>query len=248
MIPLLLTLIAVVGAWFLGATTPASLLGYGFIFLAGFVTLYVVYKDARSRQLARKETFNRSLWKTFVRGRRRYGGFIVHLGIVVIGLGVIGSTLFQYETQRTLQIGETLDVQGYQMTFERLDSGQIAEDGRVMDIATVALNKGDQPLESLRPRRDLFQQSDGSFMPMTIASARSTLAHDFYVLLVGWEEVSPDRATFKVYINPLINLVWWGGMILMFGTVISVWNPRVSASRVPRTDPIKKSTTGVITA
>jgi cytochrome c-type biogenesis protein CcmF len=247
LIPLLLTLIALVGAWFLGATTPASLLGYGLVFLAGFVTLYMVYKDARSRQVARQETFSRSLWKTFVRGRRRYGGFIVHLGIVVIGLGVIGSTLFQYETQRTLQLGETLDVQGYRMTFERLDSGQIAEDGRVMDIATLTLSKGDQTYESLRPRRDLFQQSDGSFMPMTIASARSTLAHDFYVLLVGWEELSPDRATFKVYVNPLINLVWWGGMILMLGTVLSVWNPATSPKRATVTNRVKPSA-GVVTA
>lgn len=247
LIPLLLTLIALVGAWFLGATTPASLLGYGLVFLAGFVTLYMVYKDARSRQVARQEAFSRSLWKTFVRGRRRYGGFIVHLGIVVIGLGVIGSTLFQYETQRTLQLGETLDVQGYRMTFERLDSGQIAEDGRVMDIATLTLSKGDQTYESLRPRRDLFQQSDGSFMPMTIASARSTLAHDFYVLLVGWEELSPDRATFKVYVNPLINLVWWGGMILMLGTVLSVWNPATSPKRATVTNRVKPSA-GVVTA
>jgi cytochrome c-type biogenesis protein CcmF len=58
---------------------------------------------------------------------------------------------------------------------------------------------------------------------MTIAGAYSTLENDFYVLLVDWEEIGAHAATFKVYINPLINLVWWGGLILMIGTFITAW-------------------------
>jgi cytochrome c-type biogenesis protein CcmF len=63
---------------------------------------------------------------------------------------------------------------------------------------------------------------------MTIAGAYSTLENDFYVLLVDWEEVSHTSATFKVFINPLVNLVWWGGLILMLGTFIAAW-PREPA-------------------
>ena len=58
---------------------------------------------------------------------------------------------------------------------------------------------------------------------MTIAGAYSTLENDFYVLLVDWEEIRTHAATFKVYVNPLINLVWWGGLILIFGTLITAW-------------------------
>jgi cytochrome c-type biogenesis protein CcmF len=58
---------------------------------------------------------------------------------------------------------------------------------------------------------------------MTIAGAYSTLENDFYVLLVDWEEIQSHAATFKVYINPLINLVWWGGLILILGTLITAW-------------------------
>jgi len=60
---------------------------------------------------------------------------------------------------------------------------------------------------------------------MTIAGAHSTIENDFYVLLggAGDGEVGYNRATFTIYINPLVNLVWWGGLILMLGTFISTW-------------------------
>ncbi|MFN8560170.1 MAG: hypothetical protein U0703_00685 [Anaerolineae bacterium] len=57
---------------------------------------------------------------------------------------------------------------------------------------------------------------------MNIAGSYSTLEGDFYVLLSGWQEPSGATATFKLYVNPLINLVWWGGLILIVGTIISV--------------------------
>jgi cytochrome c-type biogenesis protein CcmF len=60
-------------------------------------------------------------------------------------------------------------------------------------------------------------------MPMTIAGAHSTFEGDYYVLLVGWEELNASTATFKVYLNPLINLVWWGGIVLILGTFIAAW-------------------------
>jgi cytochrome c-type biogenesis protein CcmF len=89
-----------------------------------------------------------------------------------------------------------------------------------MNIATVTVSRDGQTLASLRPRHDIYPAAeDQDPMTMNIAGAYSTLENDFYVLLAGWES---DTATFKVYINPLINLVWWGGLILILGTIISV--------------------------
>ena len=76
-----------------------------------------------------------SLRALYQRNPRRYGGYLVHLGITIIGIGVIGSTLFQQETQQTLAVGQSLDIGGYTLRYDALDSGQIADDGRMMDIA-----------------------------------------------------------------------------------------------------------------
>ncbi|MEL6271358.1 MAG: cytochrome c-type biogenesis CcmF C-terminal domain-containing protein [Chloroflexota bacterium] len=213
-----------------GLRESAALVGYTIVVFAGYVALYEIYRGAKARRKATGEGWFAAVYALFVRSRRRYGGYIIHIGIVIIGIGVIGSTLFQFETQRTLQVGETLPVQGYDLTFEEINTGQIARDGRVMDIAQLNLSRNGQDLKTLRPRQDLFQQADGQFMPMTIASAHSTAENDFYVLLVGWEEISPDQATFKIYINPLINFVWLGGVILILGTMIAAY-PEKSPQR-----------------
>ena len=71
-------------------------------------------------------------------------------------------------------------------------------------------------------------------MPMKIAGAHSTLENDFYVLLMSGNH---ERATFRIYINPLVNLVWWGGILLVIGTAIAAY-PKVIPGRaaVKRTE------------
>jgi cytochrome c-type biogenesis protein CcmF len=87
----------------------------------------------------------------------------------------------------------------------------------------------------LNPRTELYTRTN---QPMTIPSARSTITEDFYVLMVNWEPASADQATFRIYLNPLINWVWAGGIIFVLGTLIAAW-PDPAADRAfvqrPRT-------------
>jgi cytochrome c-type biogenesis protein CcmF len=219
LIPFALTLALLVVFILTGVTDAGALLGYAIVSLAGFVALYEIYRGMVARHTGLGESWSRALTALFTRNRRRYGGYTIHLGITIIGIGVIGSTLFQQETQRTLRPGETLDFGGYQMQFNRLDEGQISEDGRVMDIANLAVSRGGRPLADIRPRHDFYPNAQG-MNTMNIAGAHSSLEADFYVLLVGWDA---NGATFKVYVNPLINLVWWGGLILILGTLVAAW-------------------------
>jgi cytochrome c-type biogenesis protein CcmF len=99
---------------------------------------------------------------------------------------------------------------------------QVAQDGRIMDIAEVSVLRDGREVANLRPRRDFFPTAQ-DLNTMTIAGSHSTLENDFYVLLVSWEPVSHETATFKVYVNPLVNLVWWGGIFLVLGTAISAY-------------------------
>ncbi|MFN8449817.1 MAG: cytochrome c-type biogenesis CcmF C-terminal domain-containing protein [Anaerolineae bacterium] len=207
-------------AYLLGAHTAGSLFGYGIVMLAGFVALHEIYRGAVARTHTTKESLPRAIVSIFGRNRRRYGGFIVHLGITVIGIGVIGSTLFQQETQQTLSVGQSVTLGQYTMTYDGMLPGQIADDGRVMDIAQLTVQDGNG-ITQIRPRHDWYPQSEG-MNQMNIAGSYSTLEGDFYVLLSGWQEPSGATATFKLYVNPLINLVWWGGLILIIGTIISV--------------------------
>lgn len=225
-VPLVLTLLSLIVFVVGGMSDPGALFAYGLVNLAGFVALHEIWRGASARVRTLNESWPRAVVALFGRNRRRYGGYIVHLGITIIGIGVIGSTLFQQETQRTIGLGETLTIDNYQLRYDDFTEA-VATDGRLMQVADVSVLRNGQQVAQLRPRIDVYPQQ-----PMTIAGAHSTLENDFYVLLVGWEEVSHSTATFKVFINPLVNLVWWGGLVLILGTFIAAWPTEPAVLRV----------------
>ncbi|GAB4521968.1 MAG: heme lyase CcmF/NrfE family subunit [Anaerolineae bacterium] len=229
-VPFILTLLTLAFLFVvLGMRQIGALLGYGIVTFAGWVAIYEAFRAVQARVQTHRENPFFAFITVVSRNPRRYGGYMIHLGVTIIGLGVIGSTLFQIETQRTLAPGESLTLGQYEVRFDSFDGGQVASDGRIMEIANVSIIRNGTVVANLRPRQDIFTTGDMS--RMTIAGAHSTLENDVYVLLVSWDEISENAATFKVYVNPLINLVWLGGVILMFGTFIAVYPREVLASQ-----------------
>ncbi|XWX02774.1 cytochrome c-type biogenesis CcmF C-terminal domain-containing protein [Aggregatilineales bacterium SYSU G02658] len=209
--------------------TPVSVLAYGLVFMAGYVALYETARGVWVRRRAHRESVWLALRRLYGRNQRRYGGYIVHLGIVVIGIGVIGSTIFQLETRRTLQINETQRIdRQYELRLDGLQQG-ISADNRELIVAAMTVFRDGREVARIQPRIDNFPN-----MPMTIAGAHSTLEKDFYVLLTGYD-TERGIASFKVYINPLVNLVWWGGLVLILGTVLAAWPKEIVPETVRRT-------------
>lgn len=238
-VPLILTAVFVVAIAVLGTLEIPSLIGYGVVAFAGFVAVYEMYRGVRARHTGLGESWGKAITALFARNRRRYGGYIVHLGITVIGIGVIGSTLYQQETQQTLARGESLSLAGYEMRYDDMTFA-VAEDGRNMSIADVTVMRNGQAAAALRPRQDLYPD-----MPMTIAGAYSPFpgTDDFYALLVSWDRTGAT-ATFKVYYNPMINLVWWGGLVLIVGTMVAAWKDEPLPVRVRETATVTNGRVG----
>jgi cytochrome c-type biogenesis protein CcmF len=171
-------------------------------------------------------------WNEFTilvaRDRRRYGGYFIHLGMVVLGLGVIGSTAFQEVTTQSLNVGERLALHNYELQHNGLFEAQ-ADDGRTMIIARATVFEDGEIVGHVRPRRDIFFTRDpmtGQLSPttnMSIPGTYSTLAADFYARIEHWEG---NYVTFRVYYNPLISFVWMGGVVLVLGTVVALWPSR----------------------
>jgi cytochrome c-type biogenesis protein CcmF len=139
-----------------------------------------------------------------------------------MALGIIGIELLQSETQGTISEGGEISVASYSMTFDRLDVFD-TEDGRNIARAVVSVAKDGQVIDEIYPRRDFFYDSG---QPMTIPGVRSTLVDDFYVILVDWEVVSSESATFKVYHNPLVKWLWIGAWVFIFGVVVATWRDK----------------------
>lgn len=207
-----------------GVRSIAALIGYGLAAFVAFVTLYEFWRGTKARRKRHKESFPTALWRMARRNRRRYGGYVIHLGIVLMAFGIIGIEMFQTETQATLAQGEQLTLGRYTMVFDSLSEWDTNE-GRNVARAVVQIYREDKFLGELYPRRDFYYASQQS---MTIPGVRSTLEDDFYVLLVGWEPIAAQGTTFKVYHNPLVNFIWMGGFVFILGTLVAAWPERES--------------------
>ena len=212
--------LAIAAGWgYLHRMHPASIPG---LWLVSFVILAILteyWKGVQARSSSRGENPFISLVKLFSRNQRRYGGYIIHLGVVMIALGIIGDGFFKQETQGTLAVGESLSIGDYSFRFEGL-RGYPGSDGRDVVEAQLKLFKGNRFIRDLRPRRDFFIVQE---QPVTVPGVYSTSGEDVYTLLLGWEGGSQDAATFRIYINPLINWVWAGGVALILGTLVAAW-------------------------
>jgi cytochrome c-type biogenesis protein CcmF len=126
------------------------------------------------------------------------------------------------------------------MTFDSLASFDHV-DGRHVTRAVVSVYDNDRYVGELYPRRDYYYESG---QPMTIAGVRSTMQDDFYVLLIDWQPISTQGATFKIYHNPLINWLWLGSAVFILGTMVAAWpdkekEPAVVRQRRQVRSPVK---------
>ncbi len=224
--PAIVSVVAVVAVLIAGITNPYALIGVFLTVLVIAVTLYEYGRGALARGKRHDENFFVALWALVKRNRRRYGGYLIHLSMAMLAIGIIGIEMFQSETQGTLSQGETLTLGAYTMSYDSLAVFD-APDGRNVARAVVSVSKNGRPVGELYPRRDFFYDSQ---QPMTIPGVRSTIEDDFYILLVDWEEISTSNATFKVYHNPLVMWMWLGSWVFIFGTLVAAWPERETDS------------------
>jgi cytochrome c-type biogenesis protein CcmF len=245
--PALVAALVVIGIFAAGIHNVVALIGFGLVALVIFVTLYEFWRGARARHTctpfgpgARRgetacalvpaqvqasagrttgENFFLALWRLAGRNRRRYGGYLIHISMVLMAIGILGMQVFQTETQGTIPQGGSLALAGYTVKFDSVAQFDTAG-GRNVTRAVVSVYKGDQYLSDLHPRRDYYYESG---QPMTLPGVRSTLADDLYVILVDWQPISAIGATFKVYHNPLVNWLWIGSLVFIFGTLVAAW-------------------------
>jgi cytochrome c-type biogenesis protein CcmF len=181
-------------------------------------TLWEFWRGTRARMKSQGENFFAALVHLMSRNRRRYGGYIIHLGVVMMALGIVGDEFFKAETQGTIGAGQSLTVENYTLTFESVKR-YMGDDQEIVEARAKLFRDGEY-ITTLSPRRDYFISQK---QPVTVPGVYSTPGADVYVLLVGWEEIGLNASTFKIYVNPLINWVWAGGITFIIGTLVAAW-------------------------
>jgi cytochrome c-type biogenesis protein CcmF len=226
--PSIVAVLTVIIVLVAGVINPFAIIGFFLVSLVLSVTLYEYWRGTMARRKRHGENLLSALWTLAKRDRRRYGGYLIHISMAMMAIGIIGIEMFQTETQGTLSQGETLALDEYVITYESLSVFD-GPDGRNIARAVIDVTKDGKSVGELYPRRDFYYDSQ---QPMTIPGVRSTIEDDFYILLVDWQEISTRSATFKVYHNPLVNWMWIGAWVFVMGTLVAAW-PNPDRDRVP---------------
>ena len=214
---IVLALILTVGLALAGFSRPDSLVGFAIIGLACGTTLaeYGFAVAARSRDDG--EGPFHALWALFGRNRRRYGGYLVHTGVILMALGVIGTRFYPFEEQVALAVGVPQTLRGYTFVYEEARQQPLPD--RVTLSADVSVYRDGGYVTTLQPTLSQYANSD---QVTSSPAPRSGLREDLYVVLAG---VGDDgaTATLKVIVNPLANFLWLGGLVFLTVGAVALW-------------------------
>ncbi|MEX2206638.1 MAG: heme lyase CcmF/NrfE family subunit [Myxococcota bacterium] len=213
--------------WPAGAATLAAalLLLFGmrrfypiaFLSMCAFVTATIGEEYVRGirARMGRGENPLVAFLELLRRNQRRYGGYIVHLAVILMFIGFAGAT-FNLEETKLLAPGERWNLAGYTVEYRQVRP--VEHPHYAGAVARLALYEDGQPVGMLLPEKRMYFQQE---QPTTIPAVASNLTEDFYVILAGLE---PDqRAALKVYINPLVNWIWIGGFVFVVGNTLLLW-------------------------
>ena len=221
----------------IGARDLYALMALG---LAGFVAgtiLQEFYRGMRARRRMHGESAAVALARLVARNRRRYGGYLVHAGVLIYFVAFSGMA-FRREMEATLKPGESVTLAspfGHTYTLTHVGISQFEALNRIVSAATVSVAKDgrSQGLLTSEKRQHVDSFRRPTFEPSTEVGIRSNLQEDLYITYAG-SVGGTEEAVYRFTINPLVWWVWFGGFVLALGGLITMWPGGGAALVSPR--------------
>ena len=230
--PGLVALAVIVLLAILGVRKPYALAAFGLLALVASGILLEWARGTRTRQ-RRGENYLLAFTTLLASNRPRYGGYVVHLAIVVLALGIVGSSFYGVQRDVVLTRGGSTTIEGYDIEY--VDSKTVAKADRTESYFTLNISRGDSFTGTLVAERTFYPNFN---MSATRAGIRSTPVEDLYI--VPGEIRNDGSIGFRIFVNPLIWWIWVAGPIMILGTVVALWPagvPSLVLARAPRGAP-----------
>ena len=194
-----------------GTRSTGALLAFG---LCAFTATAIVGEFLRGSRLYRTRGASRreALGRTLMRNRRRYGGYVVHLGVLLIVLGLAGAA-FRTETQALVAVGDSMEVGEYTLVYEGLDRGSTPE--KEINAAHVNVFRGGRQIATLRPQLN-FHFAQGQ--RQSEVAIRTTPVEDLYLVVTSID--GDGAAGLRAFVNPLTWWIWAGAAVMLVGMLV----------------------------
>jgi cytochrome c-type biogenesis protein CcmF len=200
-----------------GLRSAGALLAFS---LCAFTAVAIGSEFARGSAVYRRRDqldWGRALSTTIARNRRRYGGYIVHLGVVLIVIGIAGSA-FRTERHSLLDVGSSMAIGDYTLTYA--DRNQTATDEKQINVATIEVTKNGEPAGRLFPQRN-FHLAQGQ--PQSEVAIRTGPVEDLYVVITSFD--ADGGAAIRAFVNPLTWWIWVGAAVMLGGMTVLLSSP-----------------------
>jgi len=200
-----------------GVNSMWPLVSFFLCFFVAFVVIQEFVKGVRARHKNLGEAFHTALVNLTLRNTRRYGGYIVHFGIVFMFIGFTGNS-FTVEEKAEIGVGESFTIGDYELRLDSFNNGENALYS--FSIANLTILKNGKTVSTEFPgKRNYFSQDQAT----TEVAILSSFMEDLYIVYSDFpREFRQNRAEFITYINPLIIFVWMGGFVVVFGGIIAM--------------------------
>jgi cytochrome c-type biogenesis protein CcmF len=230
-------IIAGVRPWSAGDDMQSEIFSLVTFTLAAGVITAIAAEFLRGANVVRTQTGKNLLGSTLLlirRNTRRYGGYIVHFGIVVMFIGIAGGA-FNQSREQEMGFGDVMKMGPYRLVCQSFSQDSNANYDT--EFALLDVFKSEKKITQLAPERRFYNASQTT---STMVALHSTLAQDLYVIYEG-KNPDTDKPIIKVFINPLMNWIWIGVLIVVLGTFVALvpaLTPAAARARVAVPSPI----------
>jgi len=208
-----------------GVRSPPALLAFPSMAFVAAASLQEFYRGVRARARSHRDGLLWALPRLVWSNKPRYGGQVVHLGMILIAMGVASYFMYSTDASGVLAPGESLSVGGYELVFNGLEL-RSTETQDIM-AANLAVTRDGEPDGTIAPEEVLFRSQRSV---MSNIGLRSGLREDLYVIL---NSVGEDgRVGIQAFVNPLVTWIWIGGGVMLAGTAVAFWPDRRERRRV----------------
>ena len=202
-----------------GVRSPPALLAFPSMAFVSAASLQEFYRGVRARARSHRDGLLWALPRLVWSNKPRYGGQVVHLGIILVAMGVASFFMYSAHASGVLAPGESLSVGRYELTFNGLELR--STETQDIAMANLAVSRDGQPDGTIAPEKVLFRSQQSV---VTNIGLRSGLREDLYVVV---NSVGEDgRASIQAFVNPLVTWIWIGGGVILAGTAIAFWPDR----------------------
>ena len=214
--PALVAAVVAIALPLLGLRSLWSVAGFAICAFSAATIIFEVWRGTSVRH-RHGESYPKALGMLVARHRQRYGGYLVHLGLIVLAVGVIGSQFFQSQQDGVVARGQSLSINGYSLTYQGITDVMVDNVETVKAHFTVS--RDGKVIEDIYPGEKTYPGFESQ--PTSIVSITSYGLTDLYVFLAGFQDTT--SATIRIFINPLVPLVWYGGVLMLLGGILCWW-------------------------